>query len=415
MDIYEDMVLVSVRNTTKHREKFDATTEEWLESQEKTTQILYAYRWKFFHEFTGKTGAEILASRKQDKDYYWEKQVLAFKKWMLEKKKASPSLAKAATVAARSFFSYYRSPLVFRTQEKTTLRKAARVTEDYKFTLEDLDKMAMAGDLTEKYIVTAGKSFGLRAGDFIRITRGQLEPYIDREPPISIGELETEKESVKAFPFVDTDAKPIIKLMLAKMTKEGRTKPNDRILRFKDEIQLSRVLQRLVRETDINVGNKRVRFHLLRKFLTDRLSSVMSESKWKQVVGNQIAEGAYISADSLREDYKRAMPQTCFPKSVDTNELVKAEIRTRLEGLSPEQRKAFAAEIATQYRQRATAIFSDERIKKLLAEAEGKPDGGSVQIKENFEQIPENELLQRLKDGWQIVKELSNGEVIVKR
>jgi hypothetical protein len=34
---------------------------------------------------------------------------------------------------------------------------------------------------------------------------------------------------------------------------------------------------------------------------------------------------------------------------------------------------------------------------------------------ENFAQVKESELSERLKDGWQIVKELSNGEVIVKR
>jgi hypothetical protein len=32
-----------------------------------------------------------------------------------------------------------------------------------------------------------------------------------------------------------------------------------------------------------------------------------------------------------------------------------------------------------------------------------------------FFQIPEAQLLARLKDGWEIIKELSNGEVIVKR
>jgi len=34
---------------------------------------------------------------------------------------------------------------------------------------------------------------------------------------------------------------------------------------------------------------------------------------------------------------------------------------------------------------------------------------------EEFKQISEADLLQYLKDGWQIVKELSIGEVIVRR
>ena len=34
----------------------------------------------------------------------------------------------------------------------------------------------------------------------------------------------------------------------------------------------------------------------------------MSESKWKQICGKKISEGAYIGTESLREDYLRAMP-----------------------------------------------------------------------------------------------------------
>ena len=45
----------------------------------------------------------------------------------------------------------------------------------------------------------------------------------------------------------------------------------------------------------------------MRKYLCDKLSSLMSESKWKQVIGKKITEGAYISPDSLREDFNRAM------------------------------------------------------------------------------------------------------------
>ena len=83
------------------RAKFDAPTEEWLTAQKKSSESAYAYRWKFFLEFTSKTGAEILANRQNDKDFFWEKQVLDFKTWMLEEKKAAPHSAKGATTRAR--------------------------------------------------------------------------------------------------------------------------------------------------------------------------------------------------------------------------------------------------------------------------------------------------------------------------
>jgi len=327
------------------RDKFDAPVEEWLTAQKKSSESSYAYRWKFFLEFTGKTGAEILASRQIDKDFFWEKKTLDFKTWMLEEKKAAPYTAKAATTAVRSFFTYYRLGLVFRRQEKTSLKKSSRVTEDYHFQLDDFAKMVTVSDLEEKYIVTAGKSFGLRAGDFLRVKRGDLAPYIDRDPPISIGEFSTEKEDVKAFPFIDADAKPIIKLLLEKMDREGRTAPSDKMLIYKDDAQLSRILRRTVEKAGIKVGDKEVRFHLLRKFLSDHLSSHMSESKWKQIVGKQISEGAYISPDSLREDYARAMPETCFSyqKSADIEKLAKKQAllaMTKAWGMSEVELKA---------------------------------------------------------------------------
>lgn len=42
--------------------------------------------------------------------------------------------------------------------------------------------MSDMADLKEKYVVVFGKSFGLTAGDSFRLTIGDLEPYIDREP-----------------------------------------------------------------------------------------------------------------------------------------------------------------------------------------------------------------------------------------
>jgi len=50
-----------------------------------------------------------------------------------------------------------------------------------------------------------------------------------------------------------------------------------------------------------------------------------------------------------------------------------------------------------------------------LQETEGKPDGGSVQMADEFKQIPESNLLAYLREGWTIIKELANGDLIVKR
>jgi integrase len=261
------------------------------------------------------TGDQILADRKLDwegEEYRWEKKMLQFKQWMLDlplakqpDKKQSPNSAKNAAMTVRGFFAYNRMALRYRRQESKRLKEATRKTEDYFFSKEDLKKMADFGDLKEKYVVVAGKSFGLRSSDFCNLTRGDLEPYIGREPPVSIGVIPTGKEKVPAYPFIDNDAQPIIKLMLEQMTRDGRTRPTDKVLRYKHEKELSQVVKRLARRAGIETGNKQVRFHCLRKYLIDRLSDVMSESKWKQIVGRLQTSNArdyFCEADGRGRD-----------------------------------------------------------------------------------------------------------------
>jgi len=392
----------------------DKATIEWLNSQKPHTRKSYKTYWKYFLEFTGMTGDQILADRKTDTEHNWEKKVIAYKEWMISQKRMSGYTATAAAMAIRGFFAFHYTKLEYRPTEQKRLSQRSRKSEDYKFSIEDLKKMFDVGNLAEKYVFIVGKSFGLRTGDFLRLKRGDIEPYVNRPVPISIGELGTEKEAVKAYPFIDSDALPVIRLMLQKMDREGRTKPTDRFLTFKDEIQLSRVVKRLVEKAGINTGNKTVRFHNLRKFLIDHLASFMSESKWKQIVGKKITEGAYVSADSLRDDYARAMTETTFSKPTFEGDIQKQIQKEALltvaksMGLSADSVKAL-------FRKKAVKDIAGEIkvLEDLVSKKETRTNGGDCG--EQFEQIAESQLLSYLKAGWQIVHRLASGEVIVKR
>jgi integrase len=381
----------------------DATVEEWLSSQKLSTRTTYRAYWKHFHEFAGLTGSEILENRKADKNFSWERKVIEFKNWMAEKGYATYT-ATAATMAVRSFFEFHRCHLEFRSQESSKIAKRTRVTEDYRFGLEDLRKMFEVADLKEKYVLTAGKSFGLRAGDFLRLARGDLDPYIDKgEPPISIGSYRTQKEGIVAYPFIDSDALEVIRLRIDQMTREGHIKATDKMLPYGYEVQLSRVIKRLVIRAGINVGVKEIRFHCMRKFLIDRLSSFMSESKWKQIVGKSISESAYVSPDSLREDYKRATAETAFKKTAEIEGRL-AELEKFKAGLTPEQRETA---------RRAGIIMRKKGQARVPEEVEECANGKNCG--EEFKQVKEAGLLEELKAGWQIAYKLENGEVIVKR
>lgn len=390
------------------RKQSDQATEEWLNVQAEGTKRTYKNYWRFFLEFTKMNGDEILASRKADKDYTWEKKLLNFKVWLKTTKDLGGYTIRTITQVARGFFSFHRYPLKFRRSETAKLMRASRKTEDYHFTINDLKQMCEVANLTQKYIITAGKSFGLRSGDFLKLTRGDLEPYIKREPPISIGELGTEKEGVPAYPFIDSDAQPIIKLMLANMERTNRSKPTDRMLTYTDGIQLTRNLKRIAKRAGIETGNKTVRFHNLRKFLSDHLASHMSESKWKQIVGKKISEGAYVSADTLQSDYKRAMPETTFKKTIDTFELAVAETKVRTEGMTPEQKRRFIKRLSLRY----PKLLKHPEIKRMYEET---TKGGDMAIEPAFKEIGEDQLLAYLTNGWKIEYKTQNGRLIVTR
>jgi integrase len=386
----------------------DVATHEWLDTLKPGTRNTYSVYWADFLEFVGKNGDQILADRKQDKNHEWERRVLQFKQWLLEKGMGQYS-ATCAVMVARGFFSFHYMKLEYRRGESRRLGERARKSEDYRFTKAELVKMSEVGDLTERYVLLTGKSFGLRAGDFLSIRRGDVEPYLNREPPICIGPLNTMKENVKAFPFIDPDALPMIKLMIEKMNREGRTNPTDRILTYGQELELSRIIRRLATKAGINFGNRRVRFHCLRKFLCDHLASHMSESKWKMIVGKAVGEKAYISADELRKDYTRAMPEiTIIGMTAEANIELMVQKRIMLDkakdlGLSQEIQDKIMAAI--------TPFDLEEYRKYLKKERDSRTDCTDGKHCQRI--VAESELEGFLVNGWHVAATLGSGKIVI--
>jgi len=393
------------------RATIDRATE-WLNSLKASTRKPYTTAWKYFREFTGMTGDEIIEDRKNDKEHKWERKVLEFKQWLMDKKGLAPYTATASTNSVRGFFAFHYLKLEYRRVDRKRIGERTRKTEDYFFTVEDLKLMADHAKLHEKYVLVAGKSFGLRAGDFLALTRGDLEPYINRPVPISIGEIDTGKEKVPAYPFIDTDAKPVIKLMLEEMDRGGRTKSTNRILTYKWEKELTETLKRLVERAGLETGNKRVRFHSLRKFLVDNISSVMSESKWKQIVGKKIGEGAYVSPEGLRDDYARAMSKTTFTKTVAEGDIEllarKQALITlaKLQGTSEEEmKKIFRSKKAS---------TTTEQVKILEEFTEKQQTNNNCADGEHCQRIvSEAELSGVLAQGWRVAAVLASGKIVV--
>jgi integrase len=274
-----------------HSNLGDKAIDDFLNAQTKIgTFKTYKTQMKQYLEWAKRTGQELIEAKRNDKDFQVENSLFAYRKYLLSQGK-SEAYTVSSIMAIRGFYAYHRVPLMFRKQESRKLAEKNRKTADYLFDKDDLARMALTGNLKERYVLLVGKSIGLRASDFVALTYGAFRSLkLDAEAPIALGEIGTQKESVKAYPFLDSDAVPIVKSWLE---THRDAKDSDRMLDDSEE-NLTVVLQNLAKKAGIDPHGKRIRFHCLRKYLIDRLSATSSESQWKQIVGKTIIEGAYV-------------------------------------------------------------------------------------------------------------------------
>jgi len=278
--------------------------EKWLSALSESSRRVYERNWEYFKEFTGLTTEEILEAKHKERNGDWKAKLLQFRTWILEEKGLSPNSAKTATGVVRGFFAFFETPIILTRGEKQRLKKGGRSTKDYKFSRKDVAKMALVSNLEEQYILMLGKSVGLRAGDFLKFTYGDLRKVdLESEVPIFLGDYNTTKKGIPAYCFIDSDALPVVKAILE---ANKNKKDSDRVITVRSG-ELSIILQRIADKAGVESGNDRIRFHCLRKWLSTRLSASMAESQWKQIVGKTIDEGAYISSDMLRRAYERCL------------------------------------------------------------------------------------------------------------
>ena len=314
--------------------------DAWLKAFSKSTKKVYRIGYEKFIRFMNETeegnwgDKRLLTQRDVDlehKNYAFEQKLVEFRRWLdTIPDKPSDNSKKSYVGAICSFFAFHRMDLKFTKQQRNIIYKRAKPSRKYyEFTVEDLRRMSEVAKPKEKYVLLAGKSLGLRASDFIRLEQGLFEARMKGEPPISIGEIYTIKEGVKASPFLDEDAVEASRTWLQILESRGRRDPNARMIDITEQ-ELTIILKKLVKQAEINIGNELIRFHSLRVFLCTRLSSVTSESRWKQVVGKKVPESAYVKPFLLRKDYAKVLPLIMVRKKVTQDEArkLREELKT---------------------------------------------------------------------------------------
>lgn len=162
-------------------------------------------------------------------------------------------------------------------------------------------------------------------------------------------------------------------------------------------------------------------WHDARRWVNTTLEGVAISPNWARKIRGRKVKGeenpySRPNIEALREKYREAVPELEFTSEAPT---VSKEFQERLKaleefksGLSTEQ-LATAKRAGILARKAKTAERTQAEMEKELAEEKDCEDG--EHCGETFKQIAEPELLQHLKEGWQIAYKLESGEIIIKR
>ena len=249
-------------------------------------------------------------------------------------KKLADNTKQGYVNGVRSFFAYNRLDLNLTTQQKRLIGKKARLVEhDYRLSLNNIEKMAEVGNPQERYILLAGKDLGLRTIDFVNLLQGVFARVVDQnknsDPPYFLGKTYTQKEGVTAYPFLTRDGLDASRVWLKVLETKGLRDDNKPMLNLRKK-ELTTNLRRMAKKAGIKTHGQRIRFHCLRKFIADKLSLRMAESKWKQIIGKQIDEGAYVGPFGLREGYASVLDRIQIPTNKETNHVRLKQIEREL-------------------------------------------------------------------------------------
>jgi len=289
----------------------------WLEGISKSSRKTYQRAWNYFTDFLGDKTEEWILDHKITED--WGGHLVDFHRWLKKQSKQrgtgtlSDNSVKQIAGAIRGYMNHVGLPISLTNAQKDELDKIESLAyRDYIIDLQTKEDLLRKANPLEEYIVSVGISFGLRVSDFVGITRGMLEPLLDKEVPIQLPKIITKKKGEVAYPFIDRDAKQAIKRLLKQMNAQGRTDPNEPMIKFKNtrkhpENAVNTICQNLAEKSEISLGKYRLRMHCLRKFLTDKLASVCAQDKWKWFVGKSVSRASPYVSHEGREAYKEVM------------------------------------------------------------------------------------------------------------
>jgi|Deesub1362B_J571_1020462.scaffolds.fasta_scaffold00003_325 integrase len=296
-------------------------------------------------------------------------------------------------------------------------------TEDRIPTKDELKDLINTADLKTKAIILILISSGIRIGVLTKLKLRNID--FDSEPIKIVIPAELNKGKRKYFTFITPEASNILRLYLDHRKKKEKLTENSHLFTTKygtpySERVLEEVLRRHIKR---HIALKRlegtkdnrydIHIHSFRKFFKTMLEiSGVKRSFIEFLMGHK---GPYLNEsyfrpfeEDVKNEYKKAIPNLTIIETVkqDIEELRKQQLLdiAKLLGF-PEEKIKKMEDILAKSRNIDEAI---EEIKKLNQEV-NNPKRDILVIHD------ETELIKYLGEGWRILRELSDGRIIIER
>jgi integrase len=395
-------------------------------AKSQSTRYSYSLGCKFFSDFLGKGLTEIVNEYRADVQ---ANMYNAFDKWEQLFDKFAIHLEKNLNYSSGSVSLYFAGakalintnvPRSMRLQTKSPTVISRTIPG---VTIDDLKEIYGMCDVRERAFITILKDSGLSAMESLTVNVGTLEGFDKGEQYCHIVMFRG-KEGVEYETFIGPNATDALRAYLNLRKQRGEQITPETPIFASDKKPYGKINLKTLKTMFSRISErtgKTISTHRLRKFfetymaLTVRHPIVLKYWMGHKIRGGRDVEARYIipPTPEQKQLYVESYKNIDLNPKPESDELMKAEIKTRLDGMSVEQRKRYVAELTVMYAERARRILSDPNVKKLIDKPDTNPDGAG--FGDQYEQIDEARLLDYLKAGWTVAHKLANGEVIVKR
>lgn len=374
-------------------------------AKSQSTKIAYSTGCKHFADYLKKGLTEIVREYQDDVK---ANSYAGFEKWeavfddfaiYLQKLGLSSASVTLYHAAAKALINA-NVPRSLRLQAKTPEANSRTIAG---VTIDDLKEIFAMCDVRGRAIVAFLKDSGMSRADALTLNIKDLKNY-EKADFVHL-EVFRAKEKVEYETFIGPDAVQALRAYFTSRTIKGETLTQESPIfatDYKPYVRLNEVsLSSLFGRIEAATG-KTISSHRLRKFFeTYQALVVRHPIILKYWMGHKIAksrdiESRYIIPPTPEQEklYRESYRNICITGAT-LEERAQAAAKEELRKLlTPEEKQ----------------LLSDAGL-RLRRREKNRENGGS---QESFKQIVESELLEYLKSGWQIVKELANGQVIVK-